>query len=134
MGSKRNEETKEKMIDSFYLPWPPSNNTYYRRVGNKTLISKKGRIYRDDVLMTCIKERVKNFGSDPLAIRIQAFYPDRRKRDLDNLLKAPLDAMMKAGVFDDDSQIESLSIRKVGLEKPGQLFIEIRKTDELKAQ
>jgi crossover junction endodeoxyribonuclease RusA len=35
------------------LPWPPSANTYYRRVGAKTLISAKGRSYCKDVTALC---------------------------------------------------------------------------------
>lgn len=38
--------------------------------------------------------------------------PDKRKRDLDNYLKATLDAMTHAGVFVDDSQIDALSIER----------------------
>jgi len=110
----------------FFLPWPPSNNTYYRRVGNKTLISKKGREYKKAVLDHCVKFGVKPFGDSKLIVNITAYYPDRRRRDLDNLLKAPLDAMMKAGVFEDDSQVESLSIKKSHQEKPGMIYVDIK--------
>jgi len=115
---------------SFFLPWPPSNNTYYRRVGNKTLISKKGREYKKAVLNHCLRFGVKSFGEDKISVVIVAYYPDRRRRDLDNLFKAPLDAMMKARVFDDDSQIEFLSIKKGDQEKPGMIFVDIRSLEE----
>jgi crossover junction endodeoxyribonuclease RusA len=115
---------------SFFLPWPPSNNTYYRRVGNKTLISKKGREYKKAVLDHCMRFGVKPFGEDKISISIIAYYPDRRRRDLDNLLKAPLDAMMKAGVYQDDSQVESLSIKKGDQEKPGMIFIDIEALED----
>ena len=36
---------------------------------------------------------------------IEAWMPDKRVRDLDNLLKAPLDALTRAGFWVDDSQI-----------------------------
>ncbi|MEY4713325.1 MAG: hypothetical protein RIS88_2775 [Pseudomonadota bacterium] len=36
--------------------------------------------------------------------------PDRRRRDLDNTLKATQDAMTHAGIWDDDSQIDDLRI------------------------
>ena len=38
--------------------------------------------------------------------------PDKRRRDLDNLLKATLDSLTHAGVWSDDSQIDALSIRR----------------------
>lgn len=118
------------MTSKFFLPFPPSNNTYYRRVGNKTLISKRGREYRKAVLEHCTRFGIKPFGEDKLSIVIVAYYPDRRRRDLDNLLKAPLDAMMKAGVYEDDSQIEFLSIKKGEQEKPGMIFIDIRSLED----
>jgi len=40
------------------------------------------------------------------------FMPDRRKRDIDNTLKALLDALTHAGVWLDDSQVVDLRIRK----------------------
>jgi crossover junction endodeoxyribonuclease RusA len=73
---------------------------------------------------------VKPFGADKLSVVIVAYYPDRRRRDLDNLFKAPLDAMMKAGVYDDDSQIEFLSIRKGEQEKPGMIFVDIESLED----
>ena len=36
----------------------------------------------------------------------------KRKFDLDNTLKAILDALMKAGMYDDDSQIEYIEITR----------------------
>jgi len=115
---------------SFFLPWPPSNNTYYRRVGNKTLISKKGREYKKAVLEHCLRFGVKSFGEDKLSVVLIAYYPDRRKRDLDNLFKAVLDGLMKAGVFNDDSQIEYLSIKKGPQEKPGMIFVDIESMED----
>lgn len=45
-----------------------------------------------------------------LKVVIQAYRPDNRKRDLDNLLKATLDALTKAGVWADDGLIVDLRI------------------------
>jgi len=33
---------------------------------------------------------------------------------------------MKAGVFEDDSQVESLSIKKSHQEKPGMIYVDIK--------
>ena len=118
------------MKAQFFLPWPPSNNTYYRRVGNKTLISKKGREYKKAVLDHCLRFGVKSFGEDKLSVVLIAYYPDRRKRDLDNLFKAVLDSLMKAGVFNDDSQIEYLSIKRGPQGKPGVIFVDIESLED----
>lgn len=57
----------------------------------------------------------QGIGSLPVNVSIDAFYPDRRLRDIDNILKALLDALTRAGMWDHDSQVEALSIRKAGL-------------------
>jgi crossover junction endodeoxyribonuclease RusA len=46
-----------------------------------------------------------------LRVDLQVSKPDKRIRDLDNLLKVVLDAITHAKVWDDDSQIADLRIR-----------------------
>ena len=97
------------------LPWPPSVNHYWRHVGARTLISKAGRQYREDVGAAVLEARASGWDVPVLgrlAVTILVRPPDKRRRDLDNLLKAPLDALEAAGVYDDDSQIDSLEIRR----------------------
>ena len=52
-----------------------------------------------------------------LAVRVVAVAPDRRKRDLDNLLKATLDALTHAKVWHDDGQIDRLEVERAGPDK-----------------
>jgi len=47
---------------------------------------------------------------NPIKVEIIAYRPDKRKRDLDNLLKGSLDSLTKAGVWEDDSLIQDLRI------------------------
>ena len=92
------------------LPWPPSVNTYWRNFDGRMIISAKGREYRETVgdQMT-LQKTVKHFKGQ-LKVEIEAFRPDKRRRDLDNLLKATLDGLAHAGVYEDDSQIVDLRI------------------------
>ncbi|NBW22487.1 MAG: RusA family crossover junction endodeoxyribonuclease, partial [Caulobacteraceae bacterium] len=48
-----------------------------------------------------VQRYLKAAGS--VRVVIEAFPPDRRKRDLDNILKSLLDALTHAGVWEDDS-------------------------------
>lgn len=46
----------------------------------------------------------------PVSVSVLVVRPDRRKRDLDNLLKAVLDTLVLLGVIEDDSVIEKILI------------------------
>lgn len=74
------------------------------------LISKDGRNYRDAVIAMAKAQSWQSFGSMRLKVEIEAWMPDRRKRDLDNLFKSVLDCLTKSGVWDDDSQVDDLRI------------------------
>lgn len=94
------------------LPVPPTMNTYWRRVGNRTLISKKGRAYKVTVANRCLVDRVRPFPKDArLKLEVLVHFPDRRVRDLDNIIK-PLQDALKSYAFDDDSQIDELAVRR----------------------
>jgi crossover junction endodeoxyribonuclease RusA len=97
---------------SIELPWPPSINNYWRHTSKGHYISKKGQEYREFVLYACIQLKNKFHEKDRLIVTIDAFPPDKRKRDLDNILKSLLDALQHAGVYYDDSQIDKLSVRR----------------------
>ncbi len=106
------------------LPWPPSVNHYYRRVGNATLISKEGRRYRTRVageVLLAGSPRVEG----RLAVRLAAYPPDRRRRDLDNVQKALLDALQHAGVYGDDSQIDRITVERAEVRDGGRVVVEI---------
>jgi crossover junction endodeoxyribonuclease RusA len=92
------------------LPFPPSVNTYWRNFNGRMLISKKGREYRKAVSDQVLIQRGAKHYCGPVKITIEAYRPDERKRDLDNLLKAPLDALTHAGVYCDDNLIVYLTI------------------------
>ncbi len=95
------------------LDWPCSVNHYYKQCGNRRFIGAKGIAYRQHVILTC-RDYVGHFGSHArLRMEIQAFPPDKRKRDLDNPLKACWDSLQHAQVYVDDSQIDQLLITRM---------------------
>lgn len=110
------------------LPWPPSANTYWRhptrgRLAGRHLISEKGRDYRAAVIRQVREQLGKiNPRTDLVAVTVEAFVPDRRKRDLGNLEKALMDSLTHAGVWVDDSQIDDLRIKRARNDK-GELII-----------
>lgn len=112
----------------FELPYPPSVNHYWRRVGARTLISRAGRAFRRDVCSLLAARRVRPLDG-PLAVQIEVHPPDRRRRDIDNLQKALLDALQHGGAYHDDSQIVALSITKRDVVAGGKTFVSIQQTE-----
>lgn len=107
------------------LPYPPSVNKYWRRVKGKTLISQRGRNYAAEVAW--MTKRAPRFPAGVrAAVEVQAFMPDKRKRDLDNLFKSLLDSLVKAGVLVDDSVIDDLRIVRAGYEEDGKVIVSIK--------
>lgn len=107
------------------LPWPPTVNTYWRRVGSKTVLSRKAREYRANVLASCLEQRAPRLGAARIRLRITAHPPDRRARDLDNLVKGVQDALAHARVFNDDAQVDDLRIVRDEVHKGGRLLVRI---------
>lgn len=98
------------------LPYPPSVNTYWRQWQGRTLLSEKGRAYREAVAACCYADDLKPIGGR-LAVSIAAFMPDNRVRDLDNICKAVLDGLAHGGAYADDGQIDDLRIVRGGVDK-----------------
>jgi crossover junction endodeoxyribonuclease RusA len=108
------------------LPFPPSTNHYWRHVGRRVLISREGRQYRQAVAELAAAESWPKFGAQRISVQIEAWMPDKRRRDLDNLLKSLLDSLTHAGVWDDDSQIDGIAIWRAPL-IGGMVKVEVRK-------
>ena len=92
------------------LPWPPSVNKYWRTFQGRMIISAEGRSYRKAVADQVMIQRGAKHYEGKLNVVIEAWRPDNRRRDLDNLLKAILDALTHAGVWVDDGLIVDLRI------------------------
>jgi len=85
-------------------------------------MSKKGRQFKKDCV-NFIHPTEKFTG--PLSLNIIVNMPDKRRRDLDNLLKPILDVLGDYGVYEDDSQIDDLRITKDKSLSRGETFITV---------
>ena len=95
---------------SLTLPYPPSVNTYWRRNGSRYFVAKAGKAFRAAVLDEVSSAMRNVILRGRLAVNVGLNPPDRRRRDIDNVCKALLDALGYAAVYEDDSQIDRLTI------------------------
>jgi crossover junction endodeoxyribonuclease RusA len=101
------------------LPWPPSVNRIWRSIvirgAVRVLLSREGTQYRQAV-KTALRGWTQDAGAcfgRWVSVEILAYPPDRRRRDLDNILKAALDALTHAGIWADDSLVAALRIERM---------------------
>lgn len=91
------------------LPWPPSVNHCYGHTRHGVHLSAKGRRFRERVV-ALLGRREPLEG--PLRMTVRLHPPDRRRRDLDNSLKALQDALQHGYFYHDDCQIHELHVFK----------------------
>lgn len=108
------------------LPWPPTVNNYYTVWKGRKIISKKGKQFKSDCSFYI--PRLADPMKGKLEVVIQVCMPDKRRRDIDNLLKPILDVLGQYGVYEDDSQIIDLRIKSIGGKK-GTVCINIMEID-----
>lgn len=97
------------------LPWPPSTNNLYLTTWRKGIAvrvpGKRATAYAKAVGDQVLVQQVPRFQlTGSLVVWLYCRPPDNRSRDLDNLPKAVLDSLVKAGVLPDDSFIDELHI------------------------
>lgn len=113
------------------LPFPPSMNTYWRTFRGIVVLSKQGREYKNEVRTMVIEEKIPAFGDRRLAVKMVLRPRDKRQIDLDNRIKAVLDALQNAGIFTDDWQVDFLQIARGEPVKHGAIYVTIESIDEV---
>lgn len=111
---------------TFDLPYPPTLNTLYATVRGKRVLSKAGRLYRNEVYGRVLEQHgLFKPMTGPIKAIIRLWVPDKRKRDLDNCLKAVFDSLKAANVFLDDDQIVTIHAYRLEKEEGGRCCVEI---------
>lgn len=104
-------------------------NHYWRHENGIHRIAKEGLRFRQSVQILARAAGGKS-GRAPqidgrVAVSVLAWMPDHRRRDLDNLLKATLDALVHAGVIFDDGLVDDLRIRRAGYRLGGAMSVTV---------
>jgi crossover junction endodeoxyribonuclease RusA len=101
---------------TLYLPWAPSMNRYWRSVpmrgGCRVLLSKAGREYKERVQAVVLEHWRFPPMTGRLTIHITLNPPTKREMDIDNRVKPIFDALEHARVFENDSQIDAMIVKR----------------------
>jgi crossover junction endodeoxyribonuclease RusA len=99
---------------------------------NRLWRSNRGRVHRSVPYAAWLKEagwsllqqRPKRL-TGWVRISIAAGVPDRRRRDLDNTLKALLDLLVEHQVIEDDARVAAIEVRWDGAVPAGRVLLEV---------
>ena len=83
------------------------------------------REYRQKVAEDVAEQLPGYTVDEPVLMEVYLHPPDVRKRDLDNYMKGLLDALVQAGILEDDSLIDQLFIYRGNKMKDGKVRVEI---------
>jgi Holliday junction resolvase RusA-like endonuclease len=101
------------------LTLPPSANQrlipYVINMTRRIIGIKDSPKYREWMELEArkIKNEIQAPYAEPVYVYMEITFPDRRKRDLDNMAKPVCDVLKLAGIYDDDSLIEFLICRRL---------------------
>jgi crossover junction endodeoxyribonuclease RusA len=94
-------------------------NTYWRNFRGNTVLSKSGRLFKTAVAECVVEQNIPKFGNKRLEVTLFLYPRSKVVTDLDNRLKAVLDGLEEAGVYDNDGQIDVLMIQRGEQRKGG---------------
>lgn len=77
--------------------------------------------YVEDVGYLILQQKLKPLVSSRLRLELVMYPPDNKKRDLDNILKAILDALQHANLYADDFHIQQLYIERGEVRRFGEV-------------
>ncbi len=107
------------------LPWPPTVNHYYTVVRGRKILSEAGRIYKKYACQLMMEQGTPKLKAESYCVTILARPPDRRKRDLDNIVKPVFDSLVEYGAIIDDSKIDDFRVQRLNIVKGGSIRIVI---------
>jgi crossover junction endodeoxyribonuclease RusA len=103
---------------------PPSVNSYWGFSGHRRFLTLQAREFKTQVAHIVSQQPIR-FGSKRLAMTIILHFKDKRKSDLDNRIKSLQDALVQAGLMEDDSQFDEITVKRGEIIKGGLCLVKI---------
>ena len=99
------------METSLVIPMlPPTLNHYWGQRGNRRFLLPKGLQFREQTKLASVVQKTPKFYNSRVELQIFLYPDSKRSWDIDNRLKALLDALEHAEIFENDSQIDRLCV------------------------
>lgn len=110
------------------MPWPPSTNAIWRNVGKRTLLSKEARVYRNRAMGELLAQGAAHKKiAGRVSVEVTLHPRNAQSFDIDNKLKALLDALTYSRVWLDDGQVDEIVVRRSAEQREGgQAVVTIR--------
>ncbi len=94
-------------MSSVWIPFPPSLNSLFPGKSRRHK-SEKYEAWIYEAKRALAQQSFTQF-TKPVSISYKFGKPDNRKRDIDNLFKAPNDLLVACGMLKDDSLVHKIS-------------------------
>ncbi len=104
------------------FPWPVSANERLTKsdVTGRFILKQGYRDWKRRVGYQVLAQATQKFDKKVrLKIKLEAFQPDKRRRDLDNIVKVVQDVLTDVRVYGDDCQIDDLRVVRAGVDRRG---------------
>lgn len=97
-----------------FLPFPPAvNNLFSNARGGGRVPTPHYRTWRKEADALYLSQRRPTVVLGPYKFLLEAQRPDKRRRDISNLIKAAEDQLISYGLMEDDSAAEEVCARWV---------------------
>lgn len=117
----------DRFTTTITLPWPPSKLSRNGSQGDYSGKARSARLYRSDALICALRDaRGVTVGDGPIMLDMTFCPPDKRRRDLDNLLamsKQGIDAIAEV-LRVDDARFE-YTLRRGEVAKGGEVVVKL---------
>jgi crossover junction endodeoxyribonuclease RusA len=115
------------MKTDFFLPFPPSINSYYTKTRNGVYLSKTGRCFQSSGILS-IREQLGDHPQIdfPIHLSIILYPPTKISRDLDNYIKPVQDCIQNSGLLYNDCLVNQLEVFRGEITPKGSVFVRIR--------
>ena len=130
MKSLKLGESLNEMID-IELPFPPSGNHFWKHSGSSHYITAKGEKYLRQIQWIIASKGMRYKLSKRLEVEVIFFPPNKRRFDLDNMIKVLNDCLTKSGVWEDDSLIDMLHLIRGPKIVGGKVRVKIAEAGEI---